>query len=137
MRKLPSHLLEPRSMILGFSTFYYGWAFSMWNRAPLWDYHSQMFIGTVFLISAAGLALNRRWSNLVAAILSGQWPLAFLAEFWMLSQYAEVTTFSAQHFEAALRGFAIGSLTPLLWLSVSVVILSYSVLSIIRRPTER
>jgi hypothetical protein len=137
MKRLLSHLLEPRAMILGFTVFYFVWAYSMWNREPLWDYHREMFVGTLFLISAIGLAVNRLWSNLLTAILSGQLPFAFVAEFWMLSKNAEVTTFSPQHIETCVRAIAMTGFTPAFWLTLSIVLLSYSVVSIIRRPTAR
>ena len=137
MKRLLSHLLEPRSIILGFTVFYLIWASSMWIRGPLWDYHREMFVATILLISALGLVINRIWSNLLAAVVSGQLPFAFFAEFWMLSKNAEVTTFGSQHIKAWLWAISSAGLTPILWLTLSVVILSYSVVSIMRWPTDR
>jgi hypothetical protein len=136
MKRILSHLLEPRSIILGFSVFYFSCAFSLWIPGPLWYYHAEMFVAGVLLISAVGLAINRVSSNLLAAVVSGQLPFAFFAEFWMLSRNAELPIFSAQHIKAWFWVISSNGPTPVLWLTLSVVILSYSVVSILRHsPT--
>ena len=137
MKRLTSHLLEPRSIILGFTTFYFSSTLSMWIDAPYWDYHREIFVATVLLISAVSLAMNRGWSNLLAGILSGQLPFIFLAEFWMLSKNAELTTFSFEHIQTWWWGISHVGLTPLFLLTVSTVILSFSIVSHLGFPQRR
>jgi hypothetical protein len=136
MKKLVSHLLEPRSFLLGTTVFFFVWASSMRIRGPLWEYHREMFIATVLLISAIGLVINRVWSNLLAAVVSGQLPFAFFGEFWMLSLNAEVPLFSSQHIKTWVRLISSVGVTPFLLLTLSTVILSFSVVSILHRLTE-
>lgn len=137
MKRLTSRFLEPRSIILGFTTFYFSSTLSMWIDDPFFQNHSAMFVATVLLISAVCLAVNRVWSNLLAAVLSGQFPFIILAEFWMLSKNAEVTTFSLKHIQTWWWTMSQAGLTPFLMLSVSAVILSFSIVSHIRFPQLR
>lgn len=135
MKKLLSHLLEPRSAILGVAVFYFVSTSEMWTRSPWWDYHSEMFMATVLVISAVTLVVNRVWSDLVTAVLSGQLPFIFLAEFWRLSLNAELPPFSAPHIDTFIR--LILSPSPI-WtqlVTFSTIILSFSIVSIVRRHT--
>jgi hypothetical protein len=109
----------------------------MWIDAPYSGYHREMFVATVLLISTVSLAMNRVWSNLLAAVLSGQFPFVFLAEFWMLSKNAEVTTFGLEHVKTWWWGMTHVGLTPFIMLTVSTVILSFSIVSHIRFPQLR
>ena len=79
---------------------------------------------------------NRVWSNLLAAIMSGQLPIAFLAEFWLLAKNAELATFSVQHFTTWLRLMSNADFKPILLINLSMIILSYSVISILRCRTD-
>ncbi|HET8669194.1 MAG TPA: hypothetical protein VFM05_00810 [Candidatus Saccharimonadales bacterium] len=137
MKRLTSHLLEPRSIILGFTTFYFSSTLSMWIDDPFWQYHREIFVATVLLISAVSLAMNSVWSNLLAAVLSGQFPFVFLAEFWMLSKNAEVTTFGFKHIQIWWWEMSHLGLTPFLLFTVSTVILSLSIVSHMRFPQLR
>ena len=137
MKRLLSHLLEPRSIILGLTVFYINWATLMWISGPLWAYHREMFVATVLLFSALGLVINRMWSNLLAAVVSGQLPFAFVAEFWMLSRNAEVSAFGSEHIKAWFWRISNAGPEPILWLTSSLVILSFAVASIIRSPANR
>lgn len=136
MKKLLSHLLEPRSAILGVAVFYFVSTSAMWTRSPWWDYHREMFMATVLVISAVTLVVNRVWSDLVTAVISGQLPFLFLAQFWMLSLNAELPLFSAQHIETFIRLILSPSPMPILLVTLSSVILSFSIVSIVRRHTE-
>ena len=136
MKRLLFHLLEPRSIILGFTVFYFGMASSLWIRSDIGDYHREMFVASLLLISAGGLAINRVWTNLLAAIMSGQLPFVFLTEFWMLAKNAELAIFSFQHIKTWLGLLSNAGFTPFLWINLSIVILSYSVVSILRCRTD-
>lgn len=136
MKKLFSHLLEPRSFILGITIFYFVSASFLWSRAPLWAYHREMYLAGVLLISAVGLVIKKPWSNLLAAVMSSQFPLVFFAEFWMLSLNAEVPVLSARHIRLWIWTISTIGVTPLVLLILSAVILSFSVVSLLRRPTE-
>ena len=107
----------------------------MWIRGDSWAYHREMFVATLLLVSALGLAINRVWSNLLAAIMSGQLPIAVLAEFWLLAKNAELATFSVQHFTTWLRLMSNADFKPILLINLSMIILSYSVISIMRCRT--
>lgn len=137
MKRLTSHFLEPRSIILGFTTFYFSSTLSMWIDNPFSQYHSEVFVATLLLISAVSLAMNRVWSNLLAAVLSAQFPFIILTEFWMLSKNAEVTTFGCEHLQIWWWGMTRLGLTPLLMFTVSTVILSFSIVSHVRFPQLR
>ncbi|MBV9958511.1 MAG: hypothetical protein JO360_08825 [Acidobacteria bacterium] len=137
MRKLCSNLLEPRAIILGFTIFYFIWALLTWIRDPLWNYHRELFVAIVLLISALALVINRRWSNVLAAVMSGQLPFAFFAEFWMLSEYAELRPFSSRHIKAWLWGLSNVGLKPLLWLGLSIIMMSLAVASILLSHAAR
>ena len=135
MKKLLSHLLEPRSAILGVAVFYFVSTSSMWSRSPWWDFHGEMFMAAVLVIAAVVLVVNRVWSDLLTAVISGQLPFLFLAEFWMLSLNAEVPPFSAQHIEICIRTILRPNPMPALLVTFSCVILSFSVVSVVRRHT--
>ena len=137
MKKFTSHLLEPRAIILGFTTFYFSSTALMWIHSPYWQYHTQMFVATVMLIAALSLAINRAWSNFLAGVISAQLPLALVADFWMLSGNAEVTLFSYEHFKIWWQGISYVDLTPFLWLTVSTVILSCLIVSYLSSPQRR
>ena len=136
MKKLLSHLLEPRSAILGVAVFYFVTTSSMWTRSLWWDYHREMFMATVLVISAVALVVNRVWSDLLTAVISGQLPFLFLAEFWLLSLNAELSPFSVQHIESFIRLILSPSPMPILLVTFSTIILSFSIVSIARRHTE-
>lgn len=129
MRKLTSHVLEPRAIILGFTTFYFSSTLVQWINEPFSQYHGQIFIATVLLISALSLVINKGWSVLLAGIMSGQLPFILLAEFWRLSRNAELTPFSFEHIRIWWWEISHVGLTPFLWLAVSTVILSLSIVS--------
>ena len=137
MKRLLWHLLQPRSIILGFTVYYFSWACLVWSREPVGAFHREMFVATMFLISAIGLTTNRVWSNLLAAVISGQLPFAFLTEFWMLSKNAEVTTFSLQHLKTWFWIMFNAGSTAILWLAFSLVVLVYSAVSITHSATVR
>lgn len=96
-----------------------------------------MFISAVLLISATGLVVNRVWSNLIAAVLSGQFPFGFFAEFWMIALNAELPLFSSRHIKTWIWAISSAGVTPILLLTLSTVILSLSVVSILRRSTDK
>jgi hypothetical protein len=133
MKRLVSHLLEPRSIILGITVFYFSQALVLWNRSEVGEYHREIFIAGVLLTAALGSAINRVWSNLLAAIMSSQLPFALFAEFWFISQNAEVAIFSSAHIRVFIRAISSSGAPLLLWLATSTVILAYSVVSILRR----
>ena len=135
MKKLLSHLLEPRSAILGVAVFYFVTTSSMWTRSPWWEYHREMFMAAVLVIAAIALVVNRVWSDLLTAVISAQLPFLFVAEFWILSLRSEFPPFSVQHIESFLR-FVRVEPGPVLLLIFSSVLLSYSAVSIVRRHTE-
>ena len=134
MKKLLSHLLEPRSAILGVAVFYFVTTSSMWTRSLWWDYHREMFMATVLVIAAVALVVNRVWSDLLTAVISAQLPFLFVAEFWMLSLNAELPPFSIRHIESFLRFIRVEP-GPVLLLTLSSVILSFSIFSVVRRHT--
>lgn len=133
MKKLLSHLLEPRSIILGVTVFYFVCSSTMWTRELRWDYHRELFVATILLVSAVALVVNRVWSNLLTAILSGQLPFLFFVQFWMLSLNAEVPFLSLDHIKFWTRLILSEGSTPILWLPLSSVIWSYSAVPILRR----
>lgn len=93
-------------------------------------------MATVLVISAVALVVNRVWSDLLIAVISGQLPFLFLAEFWMLSLNAELPPLSVRHIESFIRLILRPTSMPVLLVTFSSVILSYSVVSIVRRHTE-
>lgn len=127
MKKLTSHLLEPRAIILGFTVFYFSSTSLMWLDEPFSQYHQNMFAATVLLISALSLVINKWWSILLAGITSGQFPFVIFAAFWMLSRNAELTPFSFEHIQTWWWEISHVGLAPVLWLTVSSVILSLSI----------
>jgi hypothetical protein len=88
-----------------------------------------MFAATVLLLSALGLVINQVWSILLAGIMSGQMPFILVAEFWRLSKNAELTPFGFEHIQTWWWEISQVGLMPFLWLSVSTVILSLSIVS--------
>lgn len=138
-RTLP-RLLEPQSIIFGFTVFYFVWTAAAWLREPLYryarldtpDYHFNLFMATMLLVAAAGIIINRMWGKLLAALLCAQTPLAFVFIFWMTAQEAEATPLSPAHIQRWLHALADIPPVAWLWLAISSIILGYAVPSIVR-----
>jgi len=67
-------------------------------RSPAYRVPLNIFLAMLLLASSVLIGLNKRWTNLAAAILSGYLPVEFLREFWTFPSLAEVPMFSAAHF---------------------------------------
>ena len=135
-RTLP-RLLEPKSITFGFTIFYLFWTLAAWLRVPFSDYpfdtsHENVFVATMLFVSAAGLVLDRAWSKLLAAILSGQMPLLFLFIFWATAERIDALPFSPAHITRCLNELARMPVAVWLWLFGSGIILAYAVPSIVR-----
>ena len=135
-RTLP-RLLEPKSITFGFTVFYFFWTLAAWLRGPVSDYpfstsHENVFVAAMLFVSAAGLVLNRAWSKLLAAILSGQMPLLFLFIFWITAERIDASLFSPAHITRCLDELAHMPMAVWLWLFGSGIILAYAVPSIVR-----
>ena len=136
-RTLP-RLLEPKSIIFGFTVFYFFWTLAAWLRGPVAHYplrtnsYENVFAAALLFVSAAGLVLNRVWSKLLAAILSGQVPLVFVFIFWLAAEDAGASPFSPRHISLWLRKLGWIPWGPWLWLFVSGIILAYTAPSIVR-----
>ena len=136
-RTLP-RLLEPKSITFGFTVFYFFWTLAAWLRGPVSHYsinttsYGHMYVAAALFIAAAGLVLNRAWSKLLAAILSGQMPLVFLFIFWIAAERVDASLFSPEHISSCLDELARMPTEVWLWVFVSGIILAYAASSIVR-----
>ncbi len=134
-------LLEPKSIIFGFTIFYLIRTLALWRFGRAYHYHEDVFVAGALCTAAAGLVLNRIWSKLLAAILCAQAPLAFLFMFWTTARDTQAMPFSLRHINSWLHELADIPPGPWLWLAVSSIILAYAVPAIVRggvrdKPTQ-
>jgi hypothetical protein len=124
-------------VILAVTLVYFLGVGGMWLNGQYWSLHNEMYFSTMLLIAASCLALNKTWSNLLAAILCGQLPAAFFYDIWMLAKNAEIHIFSSSHIHMVMRDLAEIEWQPLLWCALSIIMLSFSVTSITRAAERR
>ena len=94
-KRLATFLADPKSMLFGVAIFTLVWVYM---RSPAYRFPITIFLAVLLLASSILIRLNKPWSNLVAAILSGYLPVEFLREFWTFPSNADVPLFSAAHF---------------------------------------
>jgi hypothetical protein len=125
--KLAAFLVDPRSMMFGVGIFTLFWACldSLDFRFP-----SNLFLAVLLLAASILIQLNTRWSNLIAAILSGYLPLEFVRAFWMYPRLAEVPTLSAKHFHYFFANLPTAS-GFMMFMAVTLMMLTRSVYAII------
>jgi hypothetical protein len=87
--------VDTRAMIFGVTIFA---LVLLWMRSPDFDILGNIFGSLLLLTASILILLNKRWSNLVAVILSGYLPVEFLRAFWMFPRLAEVPVLSLEHF---------------------------------------
>ena len=133
IKKLATFLIDPKSMIFGVAIFNFIW---VWLRSPEFHFHRNIFLAMLLLVSSILLLLNKSWSNLVAAIVSGYLPLEILWEFWMFPHQAEVPIFSYRHFSYFFGNVEIEG-GVLLFIAVTLMILARAVFAVMRLMPRR
>ncbi len=133
IKRLTLLLVDPKSMIFGAAIFNFIW---VWLRSPEWHFHRNIFMATLLLIASVLLVLNKSWSNLVAAILSGYLPIGIIGEFWMYAYHAEVPIFSYRHFKYFFGNIEVGS-GVLLFIALTFMILGRAVYSVMHSIPKR
>ena len=127
-KRIARILLDSKYVIFGVAVFT---CILVWLRSPEWHFRASVFIATLLMVSAILLLLDKTWSNLIAAILSGFLPLEFVSEFWMFAQNAEVPVFSYEHFIYFFSRIEIkGRL--LLFLALTLMTLAQAVFAVMR-----
>jgi hypothetical protein len=142
--KLP-RLLELKSITFGFTIFYFVWTVAAWLNTPVrdshlaaYDYHLNVFMAALFFVAAAaGLVLNRTWSKLLATILCGQMPLAFVLIFWITAHDIDAMPFSPRQISRWFSELWRMPAEVWLWFALSSIILLYAVSSLIRADRRR
>jgi hypothetical protein len=121
-------------MIFGVAIFNF---LVMYLQSPVWHFSRNVFIATLLLIASLLLVLNKSWSNLIAAILSGYVPLEIFWEFYMLAYYAELPIFGYRHFIVFFfRNTEIDG-RLLLLLALTLMILARSIFAVMRLMPKR
>src|SRR6185503_14966328 len=85
-------LADPKSILFGAAIFILIW---VWLQSPAYRLPNNIFIAVLLLASSILIRLNKQWSNLIAAILSGYLPVEFVRTFWTFPRLADVPLFSA------------------------------------------
>ena len=124
--RLATFLFDPKSMIFGVAIFNLTW---VWLRSPEFDFHRNTYLAMLLFASSILLLMNKFWSNLTAAIVSGYLPLEILGEFWMFSHRAEVPMFSSRHFSYFFANIHVES-DVLLFIGLTLMILTHSIFAI-------
>ena len=94
-KSLLAFLADIRSMIFGATIFTLILA---WMRSGNSLFPENIFLSVLLLPACILILLNKRWSNLVAVVISGFMPVEFLRAFLMFPMLAEVRMFSSEHF---------------------------------------
>ena len=94
-KSLLAFLADIRSMMFGATIFTLILA---WMRSGGYLFYENIFLSVLLLPACILILLNKRWSNLVAVVLSAYMPVEFLRAFLMFPKLAEVRMFSAEHF---------------------------------------
>jgi hypothetical protein len=128
MKRTAAFFVDPKSMMFGVAIFTFMW---VWVRSPEFHFHRDMYVAVLLLASSILILLNKRWSNLVAGILSGYLPLEILREFWMYHRHAEVPLFSPKHFIYLLGNIDIEG-GALMFIAVTLMMLTRSVFAIMQ-----
>ncbi|HEX8458299.1 MAG TPA: hypothetical protein VF656_13445 [Pyrinomonadaceae bacterium] len=136
-KRIASYLFAPRVLILAVAASYFCLISTVWLQEPIWGRHQEMFVSTLLFVAAVALVLNKTWSNLLAATISAQLPLAMFYDFWMFAKNAEIELFSQQHFHMLASELSSLDGERLLWCALSLVMLTLSVSSICCTPTVR
>jgi hypothetical protein len=132
IKRTARFFLDPKSMIFGVAIFNFIW---MWLSSPEWHFHRNIFMAALLLISSLLLLLNKSWSNLMAAILSGYLPLEILWEFYLYAHDAEIPIFSYQHFAVFFFRSMEMDGRVLLFIALTLMILARAVFAVVRsRP---
>lgn len=126
----------PRIVILGVTVVYFLGVGEIWLNSEYWSHHQEMYFSTMLLIAASCLVWNKTWSNLLAAILCGQLPIAFFYDIWMVAKNAEIPIFGSSHMRMVIRDVASMGWQPLFLCALSIIMLSLSITSI-NRAAER
>jgi hypothetical protein len=121
-------LIDPKSVIFGVAIFNFVW---VWLRSPEWHFHRNIFMATLLIASSLLLLLNKAWSNLLAAILSGYLPIEILWEFWIFAHNAEVPIFSYRHFSFFFNNSEIDG-KVVLFIGLTLMILVQAVFGVMR-----
>ena len=69
-----------------------------WMRSSSFIIPENIYISVLLLPACILMLINKRWSNLIAVVLSGHLPVEFSREFLMHPRLAEVRMFSSEHF---------------------------------------
>ena len=133
IERLGAFLADPKSMIFGFVIFNLIW---VWLRSPEFHFHRNIFLAMLLLVSSILILMNKIWTNLVAAIVSGYLPLEILCEFWMFPHHAEVPIFSYKHFSYFFGNIEIED-GVLIYIAATSMILSRSVFAVVRLGKQR
>ena len=119
-------------MMFGVGIFTLVWVLM---RADDFRFRGTIFMAALLFASSILGLLNKRWSNLFAAILSGYLPIECLWEFWMFPRNAEVPTFSLEHFKYFFGNVGREDGT-LMFVVVTLMLLTRSAFATIRTAKE-
>src|ERR1043165_8200837 len=99
-RRFAAFLIDFKSMMFGLAIFALVWVS---YRSHDYCFPTHVFFVVLLLVSSILIRLDKRWSNLIAAIINGFLPLEFVRAFLMFPHLAEVHMFSSEHFHYFFR----------------------------------
>ena len=126
-KRFATFLADPKSILFGAAILILIW---VWLRSPNYRFPINSFLAFLLLASSILIGLNKRWSNLVASVLSGYLPVEVLREFWTFPGNADVPMFSAAHFRYFF-GNLYTSEGVVIFLAVAVLMLARSTYAVI------
>lgn len=125
-KRFAAFLVDLKSMMFGLAIFTFIWACL---RSPEFFFPSNLFLAVLLLAASVLIRLNKLWSNLIAAIISGYLPLEFLRAFLMFPKLAEVPMLSSEHFRYFFGTLQIEHF--LIFFAVTLMMLIRSVFAVI------
>jgi hypothetical protein len=139
--RIARRTLAPKAVILGVSTFQFGWALTEYlpraeERLSL-DAHFTVFLAFALLAAAACLTTGGTRGRFWAAFLCSPMPLAHAFIFWASARGAVVTFFSGEHVRVWLEDMASESASFWTLTAVSFAIFTSAVASTMRAPSSR
>ena len=140
-RRSARAMLAPKAIILGASTFQFGWALSKF-MLPSEDSYSGdrepfLFLSFTLLAASACLTTNGTWGRFWAAFLCGPMPLVQTFVFWACARRADVPFFSIKHIGVWLEEMANAGASIWMLTLVSFAILTSAVAYTLRPPSRQ
>jgi hypothetical protein len=126
-KKIAAFLIDFKSMMFGLTIFA---LIRVCLHSPDFEFPSDLFLALMLLAAAILIRLDQRWSNLIAATISGFLPIEFLRAFLMFPYLAEVRMLSFEHFYFFFRDIRIENFVVVM--SITLLMLTRSAYAVIR-----